>query len=55
MKERELNMKMILLEWMVIPIVYLVFMLICVVGMLGIVLRLMISEAWAWIRWCILR
>ena len=48
-------MKIIILEWMVIPMVYLVFMLICVVGMLGIILRLMISEAWPWIRSCILQ
>lgn len=48
-------MKIIMLEWMVIPIVYLVFMLICVVGMLGIVLRLIMSEVWAWIRSCILQ
>ena len=55
MKERELNMKIIILEWMVIPMVYVVFMLICVVGMLGIVLRLIMSEVGAWIRSCILR
>ena len=41
-------MKIIILEWAIIPIVYVVIMLICVVGMLGIILRLMISEAWAW-------
>ena len=42
-------MKIILLEWAVIPMVYLVFMFICVVGMLGIVLRLIVTESFKWV------
>ena len=42
-------MKMIILEWAVIPMVYLVFMLICVLGMLGIILRLIITESFKWV------